>query len=92
VSEALLLGVREAARSIGLGRDSAYELIRTGRLRVVRVGRRILVPRSECAAFIEREIARNGHGLTEEGGDTDLIEPFPRKSRGPAIERPGPEF
>jgi len=51
----LLVGVREAARVLGLGRDTAYQLVREGRLRAVRVGRRVLVPRAELEAFIARE-------------------------------------
>ena len=54
--EALLLKPQEAFRRIGGGRDAGYALIRGGRIRVVRLGeRRILVPASECEAFIERE-------------------------------------
>lgn len=53
----LLVGVREAARELGVGRDTAYELVRTGRLRSVSVGRRILIPRSELGLFVERETA-----------------------------------
>jgi excisionase family DNA binding protein len=55
VTEPLLLGVRDAARELGIGRDSAYQLIREGRLRAVHISRRVLIPRSELAAFVERE-------------------------------------
>jgi excisionase family DNA binding protein len=55
VSEPLLVGVRDAAQHLGIGRDTAYQLVREGRLRAVRVSRRILIPRSELAAFVERE-------------------------------------
>jgi excisionase family DNA binding protein len=50
--------VREAARTLGIGRDSAYSLVRSGRLRAVRIGRRLLVPKQELAAFIEREAGK----------------------------------
>jgi len=53
--ETLLVSVREAARELGLGRDSTYSLVRVGRLRSVRVGRRVLVPRAELEAFVVRE-------------------------------------
>lgn len=57
----LLVGVREAARELGIGRDAAYQLVHEGRLRVVRVsGRRLLVPRNELRRFIEREVAEGG--------------------------------
>jgi excisionase family DNA binding protein len=51
----LLVGVREAARELGIGRDAAYELVRAGRLRHVSLGRRVLIPRSELSNFVARE-------------------------------------
>jgi excisionase family DNA binding protein len=54
--------VPAVARRIGIGRDTAYQLVREGRLRAVRVGRRILVPVSESEAFVEREAARDPRG------------------------------
>ncbi|MDP9329992.1 MAG: helix-turn-helix domain-containing protein [Actinomycetota bacterium] len=56
--EPLLLGVRDAAHELGIGRDSAYALVREGRLRHVSVNRRILIPRTELAAFVAREVGR----------------------------------
>jgi excisionase family DNA binding protein len=59
----LLVGVRDAARELGLGRDATYALVREGRLRSVAVNRRILIPRSELNAFVQRET--RGGGVTE---------------------------
>jgi excisionase family DNA binding protein len=56
VSEPLLLPAKDAFRLIGVARDFGYQLIRDGRLRVIRAGNRFLVPVSECAAFVEREL------------------------------------
>jgi excisionase family DNA binding protein len=57
MSEPLLLGVRAACREVGgIGRDSMYELVRTGRIRCVRVGKKILIPRSELEDFVRREM------------------------------------
>jgi excisionase family DNA binding protein len=39
-----LLRVDEAARLLGIGRSLAYDLIRTGRLRSIKIGSRRLVP------------------------------------------------
>jgi excisionase family DNA binding protein len=39
-----LLRVEEAARLLGVGRSLAYDLIRTGRLRSIKIGSRRLVP------------------------------------------------
>ena len=51
----LLLSVRDAAHELGIGRDTAYQLVREGRLRSIAVGRKRLIPRAELAAFIDRE-------------------------------------
>jgi excisionase family DNA binding protein len=37
--------VEEAARKLGIGRNSCYEAARTGQLPSIRIGKRILVPR-----------------------------------------------
>jgi len=59
MSEPLLVGVREAARELGIGRDATYQLVREGRLRSVVLSRRVMIPRTELAAFVERETARS---------------------------------
>ena len=59
MSEPLLVGVREAARELGIGRDATYQLVREGRLRSVVLSRRVMIPRTELAAFVERESARS---------------------------------
>ena len=38
-----------------IGRNAIYDMLRAGRIRSIRVGRRILIPVSEANAFIERE-------------------------------------
>jgi len=60
MSESLLLGVKDAARELGLGRDATYQLVRDGRLRSVAVGRKRLIPRVELDDFVSRE-SRSGH-------------------------------
>lgn len=40
------LSVDEAARLLGIGRSSAYEAVRRGEIPTLRIGRRILVPRT----------------------------------------------
>lgn len=54
-TQRLTLDVSEAAALLGLGRNTTYTLVRSGRLRSVRVGRRLVIPRSELDAFLERE-------------------------------------
>ena len=45
--------VEELARVIPCGRQQAYELVRTGRVRSIRIGRAIKVPTSAIRAFLE---------------------------------------
>lgn len=52
----LLLSPTEAARELGIGRDKTYTLIREGRLKAIRFGRVLKVPRAELNAFIEQEL------------------------------------
>lgn len=43
----LTVGVREAAHLLGVGQMAMYEAIRVGKVRVLRVGRRLRVARVE---------------------------------------------
>jgi len=58
----LLLSVREAAHLLGIGRDSAYALIREGRLPALRIGRRILVPRAALERWVLDLAATSSEG------------------------------
>lgn len=53
--EPALLTVREMAAFLRIGKDLAYALAREGRVPVLRLGRRIVVPREALARWIERE-------------------------------------
>ena len=46
------LTVREAAVLLGIGRNSAYEGVRRGEIPAIRVGRRLLIPRSALDALL----------------------------------------
>jgi len=50
--ESLTLTVSEAATVLGVSRATAYECVRTGRLRAVRLGRRLVVPRDAIAELL----------------------------------------
>ena len=43
--ERLTLTIEEAARALGVGRNAAYDAARRGILPVIRLGRRLVVPR-----------------------------------------------
>lgn len=45
--EPRLVGIREAAAILGVSRDTVRRLIKAGKVRLVRVSRRVLIPRAE---------------------------------------------
>lgn len=49
----LTLTVPEVAQMLGIGRNTAYELARAGRLPVVRLGKRFLVPVAALERWLE---------------------------------------
>lgn len=53
VPERRLHSVEEAAELLNVGRSTAFEEIRLGRLRTVRVGRRRLVPIEYVDEYVE---------------------------------------
>ena len=50
----LLLRIDEAGRQLNLGRTVMYELIRSGRLRSVKIGKLRLIPTSALVEFVDR--------------------------------------
>lgn len=49
----LTLSVRELMPILSVDRNTAYELIRSGQIRSVRIGRRILIPKAEVLQFLK---------------------------------------
>ncbi|MFR6094972.1 MAG: helix-turn-helix domain-containing protein [Dysosmobacter welbionis] len=41
-------------RVLGIGRNSAYDLVHSNQIRVIRVGRQIRIPRDEVIHFLSR--------------------------------------
>ena len=58
MEEPQTLTIAQAARALGIGRNSAYEAARRGELPVIRVGRRMVVPR----VALERLLSETGYG------------------------------
>src|SRR5437773_447284 len=54
-----VLTIVEASKLLRLGRNLTYSLVREGRLRTVRVGRRLLVPRAAVEALLEGAAVTN---------------------------------
>ncbi|MBA7499455.1 hypothetical protein ES704_02199 [subsurface metagenome] len=42
----LTLSVEEAAKVLGIGRNLCYDRVKTGEIPVIKIGRRLLVPRA----------------------------------------------
>ena len=55
--------IPECAEYLGIGRSTAYELARTGRLPVLKLGRRLLIPKTALERMLE--------GRQPEGGDSE---------------------
>jgi excisionase family DNA binding protein len=54
VVERVTFGVDEAAEMLGIGTTLAKELIRTGELRSIKIGRRRMIARADLDEFVER--------------------------------------
>jgi excisionase family DNA binding protein len=49
------MSIEEAAEALGISRGLAYELARTNGLPVLRLGRRLVVPRAQLEAMVAGE-------------------------------------
>lgn len=47
------LRVEELMKLLDIGRNTAYELVRSGRLRSIRVGRQVRIPKNALIEFLE---------------------------------------
>lgn len=56
----LALSVPEVAKLLKIGRNTAYELVRSRQIRSVRIGRQIRVPRSALEEYLNAPT--NDHG------------------------------
>ena len=54
-TQPIALSVSQAAASLGLGLTTVKHLVASGELGSIRVGRRVLIPRSALHVFIERK-------------------------------------
>lgn len=62
MTERLAVTVPKAAGMLGLGRTKTWELVRRGRLRSLRVGKRVLVPVRELERFLTEAMAEAENG------------------------------
>ena len=50
----MTLRVEELMPILGIGRNTAYELIRSGQIRSIRIGRQIRIPRDALLEFLRK--------------------------------------
>ena len=50
----MTLRVEDLMPLLGIGRNTAYELIRSGQIRSVRIGRQIRIPRDALLEFLQK--------------------------------------
>lgn len=51
--ERLTLTIEETAKLLGIGRQLAYDRVKTGQIPVIRIGRRLLVPKKALEKLLE---------------------------------------
>ncbi len=56
INTPMAMSPQDAARAIGISRSSLYRLMKQGRIRTVKLGRRTLVPTSALAELIGEEV------------------------------------
>lgn len=61
--------VEELAEALGVGRNMGYDLVRTRKVRSVRLGRRIVVPRTEVDRLLAGEALAGNSQLQQDGAD-----------------------
>ena len=54
MEEKLTLSIEEAAKLLGIGRNLCYERVKTGEIPVIKIGRRLLVPRRALEKLLEQ--------------------------------------
>jgi len=50
----LTLTIEETAKLLGIGRQLAYDRVKTGEIPVIKIGRRLLVPRRALEKLLEQ--------------------------------------
>lgn len=50
----MTLRVEDLMPILGIGRNTAYELIRSGQIRIIRIGRQIRIPRDALLDFLRK--------------------------------------
>lgn len=56
IDKRLCITVPEAAEMLGISRNFAYELVKQGKLPVIRFGKRLLIPRAALDKMLEKVV------------------------------------
>jgi excisionase family DNA binding protein len=67
-SEKLTLTVPEAAKRLGVGRNTAYEGIKRGEIPSLRIGGRLVVPKVQLERLLSGQIPQSFRGLHDRLG------------------------
>lgn len=59
----ITVGVESAYRSLGIGRTAFYALVRAGEIRMIKFGKRSLVPCSELERLVTDRLNAEGSNL-----------------------------
>ena len=51
----MVLNVMDIADTLAIGRNKAYELVNTGKIKALKIGNHYRIPREEFIAYIMRE-------------------------------------
>ena len=51
----LTLRVEDLMPILGIGRNTAYELVRSGKIKGIRIGKQIRIPKAEVQSFLSKE-------------------------------------
>ena len=52
--------VEQLAKMLKIGRNTAYDLVRTSTIKSVRVGRKYIIPKSAITTYLTQNIAKDG--------------------------------
>lgn len=55
-----MLDIRQCAKLLGCGRTKAYQLTASGAVRTLRIGRKMLIPKADVLALIEKNLKKSG--------------------------------
>ena len=58
--ECMTVSVEEAGEILGCSRNTAYEAVRRGEIPVIRIGKRLLVPKAALQRLLNGETAVSG--------------------------------